>query len=328
MNLSLLAGNRSLKALLSAAEESRGLSHAYILAGQAGSGKRTLARLLAAAFTCEGQTGEKPCLSCPHCRKVMKGIHPDLITIGDDGKDITVAQARALRSDAYIRPNEAGRKVYVIENAQTMNPSAQNALLKLLEEGPAYAAFLLLTDNAAALLPTVRSRCEGLTLSPVTSSEAESYLGTRFPERFPQEIAEAARKSEGILGRAVAALEGELQESRARSEAVRLLDLLGQKNELAMLEFAVSLEKWDRDELERLFEESLLLLRHALVYGTGADTGEHDGARLAAAQRAAQALTPRALLAAGDKLERLRGACAFNAGAGHLAGWLCASLSN
>ena len=82
------------------------------------------------------------------------------------------AQIRALRADAYIRPNEAGRKVYLLERAHTMNPSAQNAMLKLLEEGPPYAAFLLLTENAAALLPTVRSRCETLTLSPVPLPEA------------------------------------------------------------------------------------------------------------------------------------------------------------
>ena len=149
MNLTRLAGNGPLKRQLELETARRGLSHAYILSGPAGSGKRTLAGLLAAALVCTGG-GERPCLSCPNCRKALAGIHPDIVRAGDDGKDITVAQVRQLRADAYIRPNEADRKVYILENAQTMNPSAQNAMLKLLEEGPGYAAFLLLTNNAAA----------------------------------------------------------------------------------------------------------------------------------------------------------------------------------
>ena len=136
MNLTRLAGNGPLKRQLELETARRGLSHAYILSGPAGSGKRTLAGLLAAALVCTGG-GERPCLSCPGCRKALAGIHPDIVRAGDDGKDISVAQVRQLRADAYIRPNEADRKIYILENAQTMNPSAQNAMLKLLEEGPA-----------------------------------------------------------------------------------------------------------------------------------------------------------------------------------------------
>ena len=131
MDLSQLAGNAPLKRQLELETARRGLSHAYILSGQRGSGRHTLARLLCAALVCTG-AGERPCRNCTPCRKVQQGIHPDVRWVGDDGKDITVGQVRALRSDAYIRPNEAQRKVYVIENAQTMNASAQNAMLKLL----------------------------------------------------------------------------------------------------------------------------------------------------------------------------------------------------
>ncbi len=338
MKLSQLAGNEALKRLLAAEEAGRGLSHAYLIAGPAGSGKKTLARLLAAALLCEGQapsqpagrgdfTGEKPCLVCHHCRKVMRDIHPDLIRTGDDGRDITVAQARALRTDAYIRPNEGARKIYLIENAQTMNSSAQNALLKLLEEGPPYAAFLLLTDHVAALLPTVRSRCQVLTLSPVTRAEAEEYLRARFPDRPADELARAASTSEGFLGRAVAALEGTGQDSQPREGALRLVNLLSERKELALLEFAISLEKWERPALEALLGETILLLRHALVHAAGGDNGEEDPARISAARAAALSLSPGKLLAMAEKLEELRRACAFHAGTGHLAGWLSAALA-
>lgn len=285
MDLSQLAGNQPLKALLNRQTAARGLSHAYILAGPAGAGKHTLARLLAAAWVCES-SGERPCFTCPHCRKAMRDIHPDIIRTGDDGKDVAVAQVRALRSDAYIRPNEAERKVYIIENAQTMNQSAQNAILKLLEEGPAYAAFLLLTDNAAALLPTVRSRCETLSLSPADDQAVE------------------------------------VADPQARDGALTLLRLLTEGNELSMLEFCVTLEKWDRDALEHLFNETVLLLRHALVCAAGAALDEPDPQRAEAARQAADKLSRRRLLTMTEKLNKLRSACSFNVGAGHLAGWL------
>ncbi len=167
MNLSALKGNERLKDQLSRQERGRGLSHAYIISGPAGSGRHTLARQLAAAMLCAG-SGEKPCGKCGPCLKVRKGVHPDVSTVTgpEEGKPITVDRVRLLRADAYIRPNEGERKVYLLEGADRMNAPAQNAMLKLLEEGPPYAAFLLIAGNAGGLLQTVRSRCEELVLTP------------------------------------------------------------------------------------------------------------------------------------------------------------------
>ena len=118
------------------------LSHAYILSGPAGAARRAAADRLAMSYVCTGEN--PPCGVCSGCRKAAAGIHPDIVRVGEDGKDVNVAAVRALRSDAYILPNEAPRKVYQIENAGSMNASAQNAMLKLLEDGPPYAAFLLI----------------------------------------------------------------------------------------------------------------------------------------------------------------------------------------
>ena len=194
MELSALAGNRRLKAQLSQQEGGRGLSHAYIISGPVGSGRHTLGGLLAQAMVCTAPEHQRPCGRCPQCRKAQGGIHPDIAWIAGagEGKPINVDQVRALRSDAYIRPNEGERKVYILEGADRMNASAQNAMLKLLEEGPAYAAFLLLSENAGGILETVRSRCETLTLDPVAPDECLAWLQARFPQASRDELADAA----------------------------------------------------------------------------------------------------------------------------------------
>ena len=140
------------------------LSHAYLITGGGGDSRAAFTGRLAAAYLCEGDA--PPCGRCRACRKVGKGSHPDLSRTAPppDKAEITVEQIRSLRADAYVRPNEGRRKVYVIDPADAMNPAAQNALLKVLEEGPAYAAFLLVSDRPGKLLDTVRSRCELLSL--------------------------------------------------------------------------------------------------------------------------------------------------------------------
>lgn len=327
MDLHALAGNAPLKRQLDLQTARRGLSHAYIISGPPGSGKRTLAGLLSAALVCSGREAEFPCLRCSGCRKAMAGIHPDIIRVRDEEKDITVAQIRALRSDAYIRPNEAARKVYLLEEAQSMNQSAQNAMLKLLEEGPPYAAFLLLTENAAALLPTVRSRCETLTLSPVSLTEAEAFLSARYPNISAPRLREAACRCEGLLGRAVQELEGaEDTAGPLRETALSLTRRMAGGDELSLAELCITLEKWDRDQFAALMGETILLLRDALVQQAGAGRDD-DPERRAAAASLSAALPPRAMLEAIRVLEDLRTACGFNVGTGHLAGWLCARLS-
>ena len=141
-------------------------SHAYLVTGGSGDSRSLLAGRLTAAYLCQGERA--PCGVCRACRKVSAGTHPDVSRTAPapDRREITVDQIRALRSDAYIRPNEGRRKVYVITPADAMNPAAQNALLKVLEEGPAYAAFLLDAARPGKLLDTVRSRCEPLSLPP------------------------------------------------------------------------------------------------------------------------------------------------------------------
>lgn len=135
----------------------RQLSHAYLVVGE---NRRQLADTLAAAWVCTGD--RPPCGQCSGCRKARQGIHPDIFRADPQGEGMKAEAVRALRSDAYIRPNEAPKKVYILENSQLLNQTGQNILLKLIEEGPEYACFLFLSPNQELLLPTIRSRCETL----------------------------------------------------------------------------------------------------------------------------------------------------------------------
>ena len=302
---SRLAGNPRIRELLSQPGEL--LSHAYLLAGPEGSGRHTLARLLAAAMLCRqpGETGF--CGRCTHCKKVFGGIHPDVIAIHGpaEGKPISVDQVRDLRSDAYIRPNEGQRKIYILEQAQTMNASAQNAMLKLLEEGPSYAAFLLLTDQAGSMLQTIRSRCEQLSLLPVPPAECEQWLIERYPDKNREVIHAAALDCQGILGRAVEQLEGGDEVRTACLEQARgLCDALERGSEGELFETVLPLDKLGREELEPLFRAMEVELVRRI-----------PGSPVA-----------KRLLRAVELVRQLREAAALNVNAGQLFGWLCAGL--
>ena len=255
------------------------------------------------SYVCTGEN--PPCGVCSGCRKAAAGIHPDIVRVGEDGKDVNVAAVRALRSDAYILPNEAPRKVYQIENAGSMNASAQNAMLKLLEDGPPYAAFLLLAENGGGVLQTVRSRCEELSLTPVPPGEAEEWLRTRFPDRSEADLRRAVQEAQGILGRAVSLLEGDggqAQERRVQADA--LVRALEGTDELALFEASLLLEKAPKEELPRLLDQLYLQL----------------GERLAVSGEKSRLLKAAALV------RKLRGAAELNANPGQLSGWLCAGM--
>ena len=142
------------------------LSHAYLITGGSGESRAAYARRLAAAYLCEGE--HPPCGRCRHCRKLAVGAHPDLIEVclPADKREIGVEQVRTIRADAYVMPNDTAHKVFLIDPADALNPAAQNALLKVLEEGPVYAAFLLTAEQPGRLLDTIRSRCEQISLPP------------------------------------------------------------------------------------------------------------------------------------------------------------------
>ncbi len=263
MAFEALLGNDRVKENLNNSLAKGRISHFYLISGPAGSGKHTLARLLAAAILCQGS--KKPCGSCGPCRKVMNDAHPDFITIDDpEKKTVPVDLIRQARADIYVQPNESDHKIYLFPRAQDMGLPGQNALLKVLEEPPKYGVFILLTDNPEKLLPTVRSRCTELNLLPLPGELLKRQLAKDFPDAHSDAIAAAAMRSGGYLGGARQLLQGGEQpqtkdfvRSFATRDALRLVQVL------------TPMEKWKREQLVQILGEWIELMESALACRCG-----------------------------------------------------------
>ena len=153
------------------------VSHAYILSGEKGCGKKLLADVFAEALQCEKGAIEL-CRSCHSCKQAESGNHPDIIHVTHEKPNsISVDDIREqVVNDVPIKPYSGKYKVYIVPDAEKMTVQAQNALLKTIEEPPAYTVILLLANNASALLPTILSRCVMLSLKPVPDDKVKKYL--------------------------------------------------------------------------------------------------------------------------------------------------------
>ena len=153
------------------------VSHSYIFAGEKGSGKKLLAKLFAMTLQCE-KHGKEPCLQCGSCKKAMNRNHPDIIYVTHEKPNsIGIEDIREqLIGDVAIKPYSGPYKIYIVDEAEKMTVQAQNALLKTIEEPPAYAVILLLVNNGGSLLPTISSRCVTLNFKPVRDEVIKQYL--------------------------------------------------------------------------------------------------------------------------------------------------------
>ena len=282
MAFETLLGNDQLKKNLSESLAKGHISHFYLISGPKGSGKHTLAKLLAEAILCEGS--RKGCGSCVHCRKMRSGSHPDFITVEDpEHKNVAVKIVRQIRDDMFVRPNEASHKIYLFP--QELGIEGQNALLKILEEPPAYGVFLLLTDNPDKLLPTVRSRCTELKLQALEEKTIRNQLRLDFPKASEEDIAAAIFRSGRFLGQARELLEnGDALPPQTES----FVKAFANKDSQLLTEVLVPMEKWKRDPLAEILAQWLELLEGALTNRSGITAVSGHSRELARQRSAAE----------------------------------------
>lgn len=259
-------GNQSALQQLSEDIAAGRFPHALLLEGPRGCGKCTLARLLAAAAVC-ASADRRPCGVCPACQKAANGSHPDITTVGDGERTLSVDAVRALRETAFVLPNEASCRVLLLCDAQNMTPQAQNALLKILEEPPRSVRFILTCENRAQLLATVRSRLTAVSLSGVEWEQARSLLTARLPQVDVQTLEKAFAVSGGVIGQVLSGFEdGTLR--RVIELTPRLAAALTAPQEWEFMALTAQLDK-DKAAVTGVLSALQLIFRDALTLRYG-----------------------------------------------------------
>lgn len=203
-NFKDIIGQESIKKHLQTAIKTGNLSHAYIINGEYGSGRQTIASALAKTIQCQSKTDDTDaCGVCTSCKQAESHNHPDIKYITHDKTSISVNDIREqLNNDISIKPYSSEYKIYIIPDANKMTEQAQNALLKTIEEPPVYAIIILLTENCDSLLPTIRSRCVTLTMNPVEKDKICTYLENKS-QLEPEQAQIAANYCQGNIGKAI-----------------------------------------------------------------------------------------------------------------------------
>ena len=249
------------------------IAHAYLFTGPAGVGKRAAALAFAQALNCEMKqqsadscqltAAQDGCGDCRICRNIANGRHPDVQVIEPDGATVKIEQIRTLEADAALASYEAQWKVFILDRAERMTEQAANALLKTLEEPARGTVFILLTSTVSALLPTIVSRCQTVTFSPLPNGQIEALLREKGIE--PSQARLIASLSQGSIERALSPEVASLSKTRDL-----LLEELGRglhDGPATLVELAEKLVK-DREKLQQQLEILSAWFRDLMVAKT------------------------------------------------------------
>lgn len=240
------------------------VSHAYILNGERGSGKKMLANLFAMTLQCEEQ-GAEPCGECHSCMQAKSGNHPDIIRVlHEKPNTISVDDIRMqINNDIVIKPYSSPYKIYIVPDADLLSVQAQNALLKTIEEPPEYAVIFLLTENAESLLPTIMSRCVMLKLRNIRTTLIRKYLMEQM--HIPDYQAEVcAAFAQGNMGRAIMLASSE-HFNEIKEEALQLLRYI---NDMEISEIVSAIRKINNYKLDvsDYLDIMMIWYRDVLIY--------------------------------------------------------------
>lgn len=255
-------GNKALHKMLTNKINSESLCHAYLFYGKKGIGKKTLCSYITKAILCKCEN--KPCNNCSSCTKFDSGNHPDfkVIVPKADKKTVSIDDIREIRLDAYIMPNDSDFKVYIIPNVEKMAFGAFNGLLKVLEEPPKTAIFLLTAESKSVVPQTIISRCIPCEIFPLSDIECMEALDDILVEVDRDKKSEAIAQSNGVLGRAIELLTTEGQQLDIIHNGV--IDSIIKVDEYGMLK-ALAPIKTDRQLFNNLVDELLVTIRAGVL---------------------------------------------------------------
>lgn len=243
-------------------------SHAYIFEGAKGLDILTAARLFAMALTCKN-TEIAPCTSCPSCIEAKADTNPDIVYVrpDKDKKSIGTDNMRKVEEDAAIKPFAATRKVYIIEDGALLTEPAQNVFLKTLEEPPEYAMFIIVIENADALLQTIRSRAVRVHFPNVNDETVRKYISGKYPE-VQERLDFLVKYCAGVPLTADSVIEDEEFETLRNAALEKLPALLSDK-EIRAFEIQKFADE-NKDSFVKIVDFWLSFLRDILLLQTGA----------------------------------------------------------
>jgi DNA polymerase III subunit delta' len=305
MPFSSLVGNERIKNLLRRAVAEGRIGQGLIFAGPRGVGKYRFALALAQAVNCERPVAGDACGACLSCRKMEAGDHIDVETIVPDGQFIKINQMREMSGKAQYKPYIGRRRVYIIDDADRLNESAANSILKVLEEPPETTLLILVTSKPYRLLETIRSRCQILSFAPVASEELESYLKSNF-KRPIEETRMLARLARGSIGRTLEIDLGVYREKR--TWALDLIEALAIKRDAIKLMSAAEHlgRKLEKEEFEEHLDVMMVLLADLFHLKLGEPPESLTNSDIAQRlERIAEVVTVEQVTDFADKIERV-----------------------
>lgn len=245
------------------------VSHAYILNGAEKSGKMMLAEAFAATLQCE-KGGISPCGECHSCKQAAGRNQPDIIYVTHEKPNTLGVEdiRKQLNDDIVLKPYSSKYKIYIIDEAEKMNVQAQNALLKTIEEPPAYAIILLLTTNADTFLPTILSRCVRLDLKAVADEKLRKFLmeEKQVPD-YQADICVAF--AQGNVGKAIQ-LAGSENFNEMKNSALQLIKRLKEIDLYEMTQAVKQIAEY-KLEINDYFDLMMIWYRDVLLYKATAD---------------------------------------------------------
>lgn len=248
------------------------VSHAYILDGPDMSGKKMIADAFSMTLECE-KKGTEPCMECHSCKQALGKNQPDIIYLQHEKPNtISVDDIRSqINNDIGVKPYSSPYKVYIVDEAEKMNVQAQNALLKTIEEPPAYAVILLLTNNAEIFLPTILSRCVRLSLKAVSDEKIKAYLMENY--EVPDYKADVCVAfAQGNVGKAIELAESE-DFNEIKNSALQLIKRLDDIELYEMTEAVKQISNY-KLQINDYFDLIMIWYRDVLLYKATADVNK------------------------------------------------------
>ena len=281
MNFTAFVGNDKVKTELGFLLQSGRLPHAIVIEGDEGMGKRTLARDIAVNLLCR-ESKNNACTTCAQCKKVLGGIHPDVYEYSATGgaRSFKVDTVRDIIKDCYMQPNEGNYKVYILGNCHLMGEPAQNAILKILEEPPSYAVFILTVNTKSALLETVLSRSVVISLDSVDSKTGADFICEKCDGVSYEDAHSAITVWGGNIGKAMQSLsDGKL--SKISTITNDICNAMVKDNEYALIKACSVFEK-DRDTLVSVLSLLKTVFRDAMLFCSSGDilSGQTDSVKM------------------------------------------------